>query len=85
MTSNDVRAILNLATLPASNIAGPSRRVNPTVRRPDGISRELYALIGDNAPSLAQAQASAANVKYKDRPKALQKKSRWYAGDRVFD
>jgi DNA methyltransferase 1-associated protein 1 len=72
MSSNDVRSILNLTTNTANT---NSKKSSATVKRPDGISRELYALIGDNAPSLAQA--SAATVKYKEKPKPLHKKARW--------
>ncbi|KAK8850634.1 hypothetical protein IAR55_004553 [Kwoniella newhampshirensis] len=69
MSSQDVRSILNLPQ------AGPSqgKRALPAVKKPDGISRELYALIGDNAPSLAEVQASLAAVKYRERP-GLRKK-----------
>nr|XP_031859512.1 uncharacterized protein CI109_004974 [Kwoniella shandongensis]KAA5526584.1 hypothetical protein CI109_004974 [Kwoniella shandongensis] len=72
MSSQDVRSILNLPQ------AGPSqaRRAVAIVKKPDGISRELYALIGDNAPSLAEAQASLAAVKYRDRP-GMRKKVKW--------
>ncbi|WWD20813.1 hypothetical protein CI109_105290 [Kwoniella shandongensis] len=75
MSSQDVRSILNLPQ------AGPSqaRRAVAIVKKPDGISRELYALIGDNAPSLAEAQASLAAVKYRDRP-GMRKKVKWSLG-----
>nr|XP_018259826.1 SWR1-complex protein 4 [Kwoniella dejecticola CBS 10117]OBR81984.1 SWR1-complex protein 4 [Kwoniella dejecticola CBS 10117] len=74
MSSSDVRSILNLPQ------AGPStstRKSTTTARKPDGISRELYALIGDNAPSLAEAQASIAAVKYRERPSLKTKKVNW--------
>lgn len=76
MSSHDVRSILNLP------VAGPStgsssKRSHGRVHKPDGISRELFALIGDNAPSLAEAQASMAAVKYRDRPKLKTKKVKW--------
>jgi len=77
MSSSDVRSILNLP-----HAAGPSQtqptRKSTTIKRPDGISRELYALIGDNAPSLADAHASVSAVRYRDRPKAKGPKARWY-------
>jgi DNA methyltransferase 1-associated protein 1 len=47
------------------------------VKKPEGISRELYALIGDNAPSLAEAQASLAAFKYRERPKLKSKAVKW--------
>ncbi|GMK57062.1 hypothetical protein CspeluHIS016_0309020 [Cutaneotrichosporon spelunceum] len=77
MTSQDVRSILNL---PSASSGGPSTsapRKAVIPRKPDGISRELYALIGNNAPSLAEAQASIAAVKYRDRPKLKTKKVKW--------
>ncbi len=77
MTSSDVRSILNLPQAGPSPAAQPRRSLHP-VKRPEGISRELYALIGDNAPSLAEAQASVAAVKYRDRPKFKTKKVKWY-------
>jgi DNA methyltransferase 1-associated protein 1 len=76
MSGSDVRSILSLP----SSSAGPSapRKSLLTARKPDGISRELYNLIGDNASSLSEAQAAVAAVKYKDRPKAKAKKVKWY-------
>jgi DNA methyltransferase 1-associated protein 1 len=75
MSSQDVRSILNL---PAAGPSAPRERKSAAgPRKPDGISRELYALIGDNAPSLAEAQASIAAVKYRDRPKLKAKKVKW--------
>ena len=61
MTSNDVRDILSLPGRRApEQEAGPSRpRAPPPLpgdarprTRPEGITRELYALLGPNAPSL---------------------------------
>lgn len=81
MSSNDVRDILNITSLGStagSQATGSSRRTNPTVRRPDGISRELYALIGNNSPFLSETQAALATGKYRDRPRLKQKESRWY-------
>ncbi|OCF36012.1 SWR1-complex protein 4 [Kwoniella heveanensis BCC8398] len=75
MTSQDIRSILNLPQAGPSTSA-PKKVSSSAARKPDGISRELYALIGDNAPSLAQAQASLAAVKYRDRP-SLKKKVHW--------
>jgi len=78
MTSQDVRSILNLPLAgPSGSGSSAPRRSAAAPRKPDGISRELYALIGDNAPSLAEAQASIAAVKYRDRPKLKAKKVRW--------
>ncbi|KAK1923209.1 hypothetical protein DB88DRAFT_494255 [Papiliotrema laurentii] len=75
MSSSDVRSILNLPQSGPSNSV-QSRKAS-SFKRPDGISRELYALIGDNAPSLVDAQASVAAVKYRDRPKIKTTHSKW--------
>ncbi|KAG6821560.1 hypothetical protein H0H93_000069 [Arthromyces matolae] len=50
----DVRSILSLPE-PSSATSGPSqpkKTTQPATRKPDGISRELYALIGPSVPSL---------------------------------
>ncbi|GAA6022548.1 hypothetical protein JCM11491_005596 [Sporobolomyces phaffii] len=75
MTSRDVRDIMQLGPAPGPASGGPltvapTKRSGPPVppvKRPDGITRELYALIGDNAPSLALAQP--VKPKFKDRIK----------------
>lgn len=79
MSSQDVRSILNLPQAGSSAVSSSSapRRSTAPPKKPDGISRELYALIGNNAPSLAEAQASIAAVKYRDRPKLKAKKVKW--------
>lgn len=76
MTSQDVRSILNLPQAGPSSAPAP-KKLAKAARKPDGISRELYALIGDHAPSLAEAQASTAAVRYRDRPKLKGKKVKW--------
>ena len=51
----DIRSALSIPE--ASSSAGPSQTKKPVpsnTRRPEGISRELYSLIGPSAPSLAQ-------------------------------
>ena len=77
MTSSDVRSILDLPLAGPSTFT-PLRKSLNTVKRPEGISRELYALIGNNAPSLAEAQASLAAVKYREKPRIKAKKVNWY-------
>ena len=51
----DIRSALSI---PETNFsAGPSQTKKPVpsnTRKPEGISRELYSLIGPSAPSLAQ-------------------------------
>lgn len=86
-TSSDVRAILDL---PQQTIASSSstlrpqqRKAIPAIRKPDGISRELYALIGDNAPFLAEAQASLDTAKYRERPKVKTRDAKWCVHGRL--
>ncbi|GAA5870288.1 hypothetical protein JCM16303_001950 [Sporobolomyces ruberrimus] len=74
MTSKDVRDIMQLGPAPGSSTGlsvPPTKRSGPPgppAKRPDGITRELYALIGDNAPSLAMAQP--VKPKFKERIKS---------------
>lgn len=84
MSSNDVRDILNLGASSSLKSAGggterSNKRHTSAVRKPDGISRELYALIGDNSPYLAETQASLAATKYRERPQLKSKRSKWCA------
>ena len=79
MTSSDVRSILGLPLVSSSSSSVAPKRVQSLNKRPDGISRELYALIGNNAPSLAEAQASVAAVKYRAKPALNRKKVKWSA------
>nr|XP_019007840.1 SWR1-complex protein 4 [Kwoniella pini CBS 10737]OCF46621.1 SWR1-complex protein 4 [Kwoniella pini CBS 10737] len=76
MSSSDVRSILNLPQAGPSTTSA-SRKTTTAPKKPDGISRELYALIGNNAPSLAEAQASIAAVKYRERPSLKSKRVHW--------
>ncbi|KAF5390633.1 hypothetical protein D9757_002634 [Collybiopsis confluens] len=64
-TAADVRSILSI---PSTSIAGPSQPRKPSVsvnRKPEGISRELYSLIGPSAPALA---AQLAKPRLKQKP-----------------
>jgi DNA methyltransferase 1-associated protein 1 len=72
MTSRDVRDIMSISEPAASPGIGlqappPRRAGQQREKRPDGITRELYALMGDNAPSLALAQST--KPKFKERIK----------------
>ena len=63
----DVRSILSL---PNPSTPGPSQpRKTPgttqRARKPEGISRELYSLIGPSAPTLAAAQLAKPRLKQK--------------------
>ena len=63
----DIRSALSIPE--ASSSAGPSqtkKQVPPNARKPEGISRELYSLIGPSAPSLA---AQLAKPRLKQKPK----------------
>ncbi|KAM0755956.1 hypothetical protein T439DRAFT_320655 [Meredithblackwellia eburnea MCA 4105] len=57
---------------PGTSSGGPPSAAQ---RRREGITRELYALIGDNAPSLALAQAS--KPKFKERVKRAGPSVKW--------
>ncbi|KII94890.1 hypothetical protein PLICRDRAFT_86353 [Plicaturopsis crispa FD-325 SS-3] len=62
----DVRSILALPSTPSA--AGPSqprKQSTTSTRKPEGISRELYSLIGPSAPSLA---AHLAKPRLKQKP-----------------
>lgn len=62
----DVRSILSIPE--PSSIPGSSQPKKPTaisLRKPEGISRELYSLIGPSAPSLA---AQLAKPRLKQKP-----------------
>lgn len=89
MSSTDVRSILDLPAREnnASTSAGQAtapRRGLPGTKKPDGISRELYALIGDNAPFLAETQATLSATKYRERPKPKHKDAKWYVTRRCW-
>lgn len=62
----DVRSILSLPNL---STPGPSQTRKPgtteRARKPEGISRELYSLIGPSAPTLAAAQLAKPRLKQK--------------------
>lgn len=65
MSSSDVRDILSLPSRAAPDAARPPVRAPPTLpgdarpkHRPEGMSRELYALLGPNAPSLVMSGAA---------------------------
>lgn len=63
----DVRSALSIPD--ATLAAGPSQQkkpaATPTARKPEGISRELYSLIGPSAPSIA---AQLAKPRLKQKP-----------------
>lgn len=73
----DIRSALSI---PESNaVAGPSQPKKPTQahpRKPDGISRELYSLIGPSAPSLA-AQLAKPRLKQKPNFGGAASRTKW--------
>jgi len=78
MSSNDVRSIMGLAsTSGASTSTSHHKGTRVSTRKPEGISRELYALIGDNAPSLQAAQLEHQTLTFKERPKLKRKAVKW--------
>lgn len=81
MTSKDIRDIL---ALQPNALAGPSHPAPKKQKqeRPAGISRELQALIGDSAPSLAQVRAELGIGedgigRYKERKEGRKKVNWW--------
>ncbi|EUC66466.1 SWR1-complex protein [Rhizoctonia solani AG-3 Rhs1AP] len=65
-SSADVRDILSLPASSSSLIPAAKKIISNTpARKPDGISREVYALIGDNSPTLVQTYAAP---KLKQKP-----------------
>ena len=79
-SASDVRSILSLPTPQA----GPSqKRILPNAqavsKKPEGISRELYSLIGDSAPPLTSQYAKP---KLKQRPNFGGGKTRWCVAKR---
>ncbi|CAE6531455.1 unnamed protein product [Rhizoctonia solani] len=65
-SSADVRDILSLPASSSSLIPAAKKIIsNAPTRKPDGISREVYALIGDNSPTLVQTHVAP---KLKQKP-----------------
>ncbi|KAJ3576182.1 hypothetical protein NP233_g606 [Leucocoprinus birnbaumii] len=60
----DIRSALSLEANASAGPSQPKRTGSSNVRKPEGISRELYSLIGPSAPTLA-AQLSKPRLKQK--------------------
>lgn len=80
MTSSDIRSILNLpgsASQPSH--PRPAAAAPPAKRqRPEGVSREVFALLGDHIPSvqaaaLEAAAAAGSSLKFKEKPRMIKK------------
>lgn len=65
---------MQLGAAPAPSTSKPITS-QAKAKRPEGITRELFALIGDNAPSLALAQPS--KPKFKERIKRAGPSNQW--------
>lgn len=77
-SSADIRSALSLPE--RSDSAGPlqpKKTYQPAVRKPEGISRELYSLIGPSAPSLA-AQLAKPRLKKKPHFGGGATRVKWY-------
>ncbi len=66
-TAADVRSILSLPSPSTPGLSQPRKPPGTTerARKPEGISRELYSLIGTSAPTLA---AQLAKPRLKQKP-----------------
>ncbi|KAA6410317.1 MAG: DNA methyltransferase 1-associated DMAP1 [Lasallia pustulata] len=71
MTSADVRDMLDLPT--GDGHPRPAKKQKTVEKRPEGITRELFALLGERAPPVAITD----HIKYKERPKSRHKAQRW--------
>ncbi|KAF4619755.1 hypothetical protein D9613_005251 [Agrocybe pediades] len=75
----DIRSALSLPEPNGSSSTGysaPKKHVSAATRKPDGISRELYSLIGPSAPSLA-AQFAKPRLKQKPHFSGGASKVKW--------
>ncbi|EJU06594.1 hypothetical protein DACRYDRAFT_103540 [Dacryopinax primogenitus] len=74
MTSADVREIVS-SLVPPGSTPVPRKAVAPSAtRKPEGISRELYNLIGNAAPTLV---AQVSRPKFKARPDLGRARVKW--------
>lgn len=72
----DVRSILSLPSSSTQTPAQPKKAATPLSRKPSGISRELYSLIGPSAPTLV---AQVAKPRLKQKPNlGSGGSSKWY-------
>lgn len=75
-TAADVRSILSIPAHSATQSAAPRKPSTSQAKKPEGISRELYSLIGPSAPSLA---AQLQKPRLKQKPRLGSSAVRWYA------
>jgi len=77
MTSaTDIRSVLSVPDPTPGLSQQPQKKPAATSRRPQGISRELYELIGDSVPSVVPQQ-SKARLKLKPNLGSGPPRSRW--------
>ena len=76
----DVRSILSLPSSSTPAPSQPKKAATPLSRKPSGISRELYSLIGPSAPTLV---AQVAKPRLKQKPNlGSGGSSKWYVSSR---
>lgn len=73
-SSADLRDILSLPGPSATPVSSIPKKA-PRAQKPEGISRELYSLIGHHAPSLAAVQR--AKLKLKQKPDFGKSRTHW--------
>lgn len=72
----DIRSVLPIGEASAAGPSQTKKTQGPSTRKPEGISRELYSLIGPTAPSLV---AQFAKPQFKQKPNlGGGSKVRWY-------
>ena len=72
----DIRSVLAVSETPTPGPSQPKKPQPSATRKPEGISRELYSLIGPSAPSLV---AQLAKPQFKQKPNlGSVAKVKWY-------
>ncbi|KAK6538900.1 swr complex subunit [Orbilia ellipsospora] len=69
---SDVRDVLGIDSTTLEPRQPPLKKQRTVEKRPDGITRELFALLGENAPPVAVVEH-----RFKDKPKFLGKVASW--------
>ncbi|KAF3917752.1 hypothetical protein ABW20_dc0101795 [Dactylellina cionopaga] len=69
---SDVRDVLGIDATTIEPRQPPLKKQRTVEKRPDGITRELYALLGENAPPVAVVEH-----RFKDKPKFLGTVAAW--------
>ncbi|KAL9065021.1 MAG: hypothetical protein Q9157_007623 [Trypethelium eluteriae] len=74
MTSQDVRDMLDLPRDGLPKPAAPKKSKKVIEKKPEGMARELYALLGERAPPVSMIQEQK---QYKQRPKRPYRAAKW--------